>query len=32
MENSLVSKQIQVRILRDGKNQLVKVTPKDLNS
>jgi S1-C subfamily serine protease len=32
MENSRVSKQIQVRILRDGKNQLVKVTPKDLNS
>ncbi len=32
MENSLVSKQIQVRILRDGKNQLVKVIPKDLNS
>ena len=32
MENSHVSQQIQVRILRDGKNQLVKVTPKDLNS
>jgi S1-C subfamily serine protease len=32
MENSRVSQQIQVRILRDGKNQLVKVTPKDLNS
>jgi S1-C subfamily serine protease len=32
MENSRVSKQIQVRILRDGKNQLVKVTPKDLKS
>jgi S1-C subfamily serine protease len=32
MENSRVSKQIQVRILRDGKNQLVKVVPKDLNS
>ena len=32
MENSLVSKQIQVRILRDGKNQLVRVIPKDLNS
>jgi S1-C subfamily serine protease len=32
MENSRVSQQIQVRILRDGKNQLVKVKPKDLNS
>jgi S1-C subfamily serine protease len=32
MENSLVSKQIQVRILRDGKNQIVRVIPKDLNS
>jgi S1-C subfamily serine protease len=32
MENSRVSKQIQVRILRDGKNQLVQVIPKDLNS
>jgi S1-C subfamily serine protease len=32
MENSHVSQQIQVRILRDGKDRLVTVIPKDLNS
>ncbi|WP_309730211.1 HhoA/HhoB/HtrA family serine endopeptidase [Chamaesiphon sp. OTE_75_metabat_556] len=32
MENSHVSKQIQVRILRDGKDRIVKVIPKELNS
>ncbi|WP_373543897.1 HhoA/HhoB/HtrA family serine endopeptidase [Chamaesiphon sp.] len=32
MENSHVAEQLQVRILRDGKNRLVTVVPKDLNS
>ena len=32
MENSRVSQQIQVRILRDGKDRIVKVIPKELNS
>jgi S1-C subfamily serine protease len=32
MENSRVSQQLQVRILRDGKDRLVKVLPKELNS
>jgi S1-C subfamily serine protease len=32
MENSHVSQQLEVRILRDGKDRLVKVVPKELNS
>jgi S1-C subfamily serine protease len=32
MENSHVSQQLQVRILRDGKDRIVKVMPKELNS
>ncbi|WP_373540397.1 HhoA/HhoB/HtrA family serine endopeptidase [Chamaesiphon sp.] len=32
MENSHVAQQLQVRILRDGKDRLVTVVPKDLNS
>ena len=32
MENSHVSEQIQVRILRDGKDRIVNVLPKELNS
>jgi S1-C subfamily serine protease len=32
MENSRVSQQLEVRILRDGKDRLVKVIPKELNS
>jgi S1-C subfamily serine protease len=32
MENSHVSQQLQVRILRDGKDRIVKVIPKELNS
>jgi S1-C subfamily serine protease len=32
MENSNVSQQLEVRILRDGKDRVVKVTPKELNS
>jgi S1-C subfamily serine protease len=32
MENSHVSQQLQVRILRDGKDRIVKVRPKELNS
>jgi S1-C subfamily serine protease len=32
MENSRVSQQLQVRILRDGKDRIVKVIPKELNS
>ncbi len=32
MENSHVSQQLEVRILRDGKDRVVKVLPKELNS
>ena len=32
MENSHVSQQLDVRILRDGKDRIVKVLPKELNS
>lgn len=32
MENSRVSQQLDVRILRDGKDRVVKVLPKELNS
>ncbi len=32
MENSRVSQQLQVRIMRDGKDRIVKVIPKELNS
>ena len=32
MENSHVSQQLEVRILRDGKDRVVKVVPKELNS
>ena len=32
MENSRVSQQLDVRILRDGKDRIVKVLPKELNS
>jgi S1-C subfamily serine protease len=32
MENSRISQQLQVRILRDGKDRIVKVMPKELNS
>jgi S1-C subfamily serine protease len=32
MENSHVGQQLQVRILRDGKDRIVKVIPKELNS
>jgi hypothetical protein len=32
MENSRVSQRLQMRIARDGKNQLVTVMPKELDS
>jgi S1-C subfamily serine protease len=32
MENSHVSQQLEVRILRDGKDRVVKVVPRELNS